>query len=75
MRRLRPASSQYLREYTPDIVAALTNIGQISGYYDANGHYSRTEPFYGAYGISGGELTDTLPDDAQNGGTPTVTTV
>jgi phospholipid/cholesterol/gamma-HCH transport system substrate-binding protein len=60
----------YLREYTPDIIAALTNIGQISGYYDANGHYSRTEPFYGAYGISGGELTDTLPDDAQNGGTP-----
>ena len=44
----------YLREYTPDIIAALTNIGQISGYYDANGHYSRTEPFYGAYGISGG---------------------
>jgi virulence factor Mce-like protein len=59
----------YLREYTPDIIAALTNIGQISGYYDANGHYSRTEPFYGAYGISGGELTDTLPRDAQNGGT------
>jgi virulence factor Mce-like protein len=60
----------YLREYTPDIIAALTNIGQISGYYDANGHYSRTEPFYGAYGISGGQLTDTLPDDAQNDGTP-----
>jgi phospholipid/cholesterol/gamma-HCH transport system substrate-binding protein len=58
-----------LREYTPDIIAALTNIGQISGYYDANGHYARTEPFYGAYGISGGELTDTLPQDAQNGGT------
>jgi phospholipid/cholesterol/gamma-HCH transport system substrate-binding protein len=60
----------YLREYTPDIIAALTNLGQLSGYYDANGHYSRSEPFYGAYGISGGELTDTLPDDAQNGGTP-----
>jgi phospholipid/cholesterol/gamma-HCH transport system substrate-binding protein len=58
----------YLREYTPDIIAALTNIGQISGYYDANGHYSRTEPFYGAYGISGGQLTDTLPADALNGG-------
>jgi phospholipid/cholesterol/gamma-HCH transport system substrate-binding protein len=61
---------QYLREYTPDIIAALTNIGQINGYYDANGHYARTEPFYGAYGISGSELTDTLPDDAQNSGTP-----
>ena len=57
-----------LRDYFPDIVAALTNIGQDGGYYDANGHYDRSEPFYGAYGISGGELTDTLPDDAQNGG-------
>jgi len=61
---------QYLREYTPEIIAALANIGQINGYYDANGHYARTEPFYGAYGISGSELSDTLPDDAQNGGTP-----
>jgi len=59
-----------LRDYAPDIIAALTNIGQLGGYYDANGHYDRSEPFYGAYGISGGELTDTLPDDAQNGGTP-----
>jgi phospholipid/cholesterol/gamma-HCH transport system substrate-binding protein len=34
----------YLREYTPDLVAALTNLGQIAGYYDSNGHYSRTQP-------------------------------
>ena len=60
----------YLLAYTPDIVAALTNIGQASGYYDANGHYARVEPFYGAYGISGGELTDTLPTDTRNGNTP-----
>jgi phospholipid/cholesterol/gamma-HCH transport system substrate-binding protein len=33
-----------LREFTPDIVAALTNIGQDSAYYDANGHYARTQP-------------------------------
>ena len=50
-----------LREYTPDIVAALANVGQIDGYYDANGHYTRAEPFYGAYGISGGTLTDQSP--------------
>ncbi|HTW13237.1 MAG TPA: MlaD family protein [Solirubrobacteraceae bacterium] len=60
-----------LRDYTPDIIAALTNIGQDGGYYDANGHYDRSEPFYGAYGITaGGDLTDTLPDDARNGGQP-----
>lgn len=41
----------YLREYTPDIVAALTNIGQANGYYDANGHYFRTQPVFGAYGL------------------------
>ncbi|MGH2871782.1 MAG: hypothetical protein ACRDL5_04900, partial [Solirubrobacteraceae bacterium] len=34
----------YLREYWPDVVAALTNIGQAGAYYDANGHYLRTQP-------------------------------
>ena len=58
---------QALREYTPDIVAALANTGQLNGYYDANGHYGRSEPFYGAYGISGGTLTDQSPADRYNG--------
>ena len=39
----RPQLS-YLREYTPDVVAALSNVGQASAYYDANGHYTRTQP-------------------------------
>jgi phospholipid/cholesterol/gamma-HCH transport system substrate-binding protein len=34
----------YLRQYTPDVVAALTNVGQAGAYYDANGHYVRTQP-------------------------------
>jgi phospholipid/cholesterol/gamma-HCH transport system substrate-binding protein len=58
---------QRLREYTPDIVAALANTGQLNGYYDANGHYARGEPFYGAYGISGGTLTNQSPADRYNG--------
>jgi phospholipid/cholesterol/gamma-HCH transport system substrate-binding protein len=58
---------QALREYTPDIVAALANTGQLDGYYDANGHYGRSEPFYGAYGISGGTLTNQPPQDRYNG--------
>lgn len=58
---------QALREYTPDIVAALANTGQLDGYYDANGHYGRGEPFYGAYGVSGGTLTNQSPDDRYNG--------
>ena len=43
----------YFREYTPDVVAALTNLGQIGGYFDANGHYARTQPFFGPFGLSG----------------------
>jgi phospholipid/cholesterol/gamma-HCH transport system substrate-binding protein len=58
---------QALREYAPDIVAALANTGQLNGYYDANGHYARGEPFYGAYGISGGTLTNQSPADRYNG--------
>ncbi len=58
---------QALREYTPDIVAALANTGQLDGYYDANGHYGRGEPVYGAYGISGGTLTNQSPADRYNG--------
>jgi phospholipid/cholesterol/gamma-HCH transport system substrate-binding protein len=38
------AQIDYLRQYTPDVVAALTNVGQASSYYDANGHYTRTSP-------------------------------
>jgi phospholipid/cholesterol/gamma-HCH transport system substrate-binding protein len=33
-----------LREYTPDLVAALSDIGQDAAYYDANGHYARSQP-------------------------------
>ena len=39
-----------LREYTPDVVAALSDVGQASGYYDANGHYVRVQPTFFAFG-------------------------
>jgi phospholipid/cholesterol/gamma-HCH transport system substrate-binding protein len=58
---------QALRQYIPDIVAALANTGQLNGYYDANGHYGRSEPLYGAYGISGGTLTNQSPANRYNG--------
>jgi phospholipid/cholesterol/gamma-HCH transport system substrate-binding protein len=46
VRQLNDSQSQvvYLREYTPDVIAALTNLGQAGAYYDANGHYVRTQP-------------------------------
>jgi phospholipid/cholesterol/gamma-HCH transport system substrate-binding protein len=40
------AQLDYLREYAPDLVAALTNLGQAAGYYDSNGHYTRTLPTF-----------------------------
>jgi phospholipid/cholesterol/gamma-HCH transport system substrate-binding protein len=41
------------REYTPDVVAALTNLGQTGAYYDANGHYARTQPYFNAFALDG----------------------
>jgi len=56
------------RQYTPDVVAALTNLGQIGGYYDANGHYSRTQPFFSAFGLDGAnQLTATPPSQRFQG--------
>jgi phospholipid/cholesterol/gamma-HCH transport system substrate-binding protein len=56
------AQLDYLREYTPDVVAALTNLGQAGGYYDANGHYVRTQPVFNAFGLNGSnELTSRSP--------------
>ncbi len=42
----------YFREYWPDVVAALTDIGQAAANYDANGHYSRTQPVFSAFGVN-----------------------
>ena len=49
------AQLDYLREFTPDVVAALTNLGQAAAYYDANGHYTRTQPVFGAFWAGRGE--------------------
>jgi len=57
-----------LREYTPDVVAALTNVGQASGYYDANGHYVRVQPTFFAFGTdSSNELVARPPADRYQG--------
>jgi len=42
-----------LREYTPDVAAALADIGQAGAYYDANGHYVRTQPLFFAFAVDG----------------------
>jgi phospholipid/cholesterol/gamma-HCH transport system substrate-binding protein len=50
MNRSQP-QLDYFREYTPDVVAAFTNLGQVGAYYDANGHYARTAPAFFPFGL------------------------
>jgi phospholipid/cholesterol/gamma-HCH transport system substrate-binding protein len=58
----------YLREYTPDVVAALGNLGQAGAYYDANGHYVRTQPAFFAFALDGSnELTTQFPSQRYQG--------
>jgi len=62
------AQVDYLREYAPDVVAALTNLGQAGGYYDANGHYERTQPVFDAFGLNAAnQLTEQSPADRYDG--------
>jgi phospholipid/cholesterol/gamma-HCH transport system substrate-binding protein len=34
----------FARPYTPDLLAWLAHFGEVTGYYDANGHYARVSP-------------------------------
>jgi phospholipid/cholesterol/gamma-HCH transport system substrate-binding protein len=57
-----------LLAYTPDIISALSDLGQAGAYYDANGHYVRTQPFFNAFSLTGAnELTLRSPGDRYAG--------
>ncbi len=56
---------EYLREYAPDLIAALTNLGQASANYDADGHYARTQPFFGAFSVNGANQLVPRTDQSQ----------
>jgi phospholipid/cholesterol/gamma-HCH transport system substrate-binding protein len=34
----------FARPYAPDLLGAFTHLGQVTAYYDANGHYARVQP-------------------------------
>ena len=59
------AQLDYLREYAPDVLGAITNLGQIGGYYDANGHYSRTQPSFWAFGLNSMNQLTSQPPSAR----------
>jgi phospholipid/cholesterol/gamma-HCH transport system substrate-binding protein len=35
---------RFMRAYSPDLLAAISNLGQVTAYYDGNGHYARVLP-------------------------------
>jgi phospholipid/cholesterol/gamma-HCH transport system substrate-binding protein len=44
----------FLRPYMPDLMAAIAHLNQVTGYYDANGHYARVQPAgLGVFGLGG----------------------
>jgi phospholipid/cholesterol/gamma-HCH transport system substrate-binding protein len=50
------------------VVGALTNVGQASAYYDANGHYVRSQPEFFAFGVDAtNQLTVRPPFDRYQG--------
>ena len=34
----------FARPYMPDVLGSLTKLGEVTAYYDANGHYARVQP-------------------------------
>jgi phospholipid/cholesterol/gamma-HCH transport system substrate-binding protein len=70
IRQLNDSQNQVvaLRQYTPDVIGALTNLGQAGAYYDANGHYVRTQPALFPFGLdSNNELTMQFPSQRYDG--------
>jgi phospholipid/cholesterol/gamma-HCH transport system substrate-binding protein len=44
----------FLRPYLPDLMAAIAHLNQVTGYYDADGHYARVTPGgLGVFGLTG----------------------
>jgi phospholipid/cholesterol/gamma-HCH transport system substrate-binding protein len=49
----------FLRPYMPDLLAGIAHLNQVTGYYDADGHYARVTP--GGLGVFG--LTPSGPNN------------
>ena len=46
----------YARPYAPELVGLLRDFGQSTSNYDANGHYARGTPAFGAFNYNGSSL-------------------
>ena len=54
-----------LRAYTPDLVGAVTKLGQAASSYDANGHYARVQPMFSPFTFNEANNTLSKKPDAQ----------
>ena len=51
----------FLRPYMPDLMAGIAHLNRDTGYYDANGHYTRVAPAgLGIFGLGGGPTNFTF---------------
>lgn len=61
----------FLRPYSPDLVGWFRDFGQSAANYDANGHYARVMPIFGAFNYvpnsSGGTLEPVPPSQRLGG--------
>jgi phospholipid/cholesterol/gamma-HCH transport system substrate-binding protein len=57
----------FLRPYMPDLMSAIAHLNQISGYYDADGHYARVQPAgLGVFGLDGAAPDFTFTPQSAN---------
>jgi phospholipid/cholesterol/gamma-HCH transport system substrate-binding protein len=70
MRKGQPVID-FLRPYSPDLVGWFRDFGQSAANYDANGHYARVMPIFGAFQYqangSGGALEPVSPSQRLSG--------
>jgi phospholipid/cholesterol/gamma-HCH transport system substrate-binding protein len=55
---------QFIRPYTPDLIGWFRDFGQTTANYDANGHFARISPLFGAFQLTdtpGGQVLNALP--------------
>jgi phospholipid/cholesterol/gamma-HCH transport system substrate-binding protein len=59
---------EFARPYSPDLLGAITKLGQATAYYDANGHYARVQSGdLGLFRFAAGQL-DPIPPSEQFAG-------
>jgi len=59
---------EFARPYSPDLLGAITKLGQATAYYDANGHYARVQSGdLGLFRFDAGSLVPVPPSEQFDG--------